>query len=519
MKNIKKTFATLCVAIFGSALVMNCEPDVDSLGEQLFLDDAAQGKETAFDVVAFNIDNKDSIQSDASKIDSSAVLGVLSDSHFGMQKASYLTQVKLSAYNPDFGTNAIVDSVVLVIKPFYKSDSVKTTTNELYVHPDGNIDAKKVVNTYPVSKFGKENTPKLTLKVHEVLDFLNGPTDYVSSNATYNLNPNELGSKEFNGKVSSVAITKNADGSTIFSSETGIRIPLSPTFFQDKIIAKKGQPELRDPSNFIRHFRGLRISVAENDGYFMRFGPDNVDMIMYYKSDETDNGTTTRTQKAYAFLMNTISTVEPTTVHIGQYTYNRAGTSVQNALSSINTTSGDTRLYAQGMGGPSIGVKFPESTINALKSLYQNEKAAIVGAKVRIYTAPEWDNAYYKPTAFTMLDRSLEGSKEKLAFTQDLVKLSGATNFRLYRSYNLDKDDSYYEFTVTQTLKDIIESGADFKDRFIKIDVARFQVGSNGAYLGYNKNSRAYSTARAIFVGNEANNKNKIQLLVTYGTK
>ena len=151
---IKKTFAILFMAIFGSVLLYNCEPETDALGEQLFLNDAAQGNETPYDVIAYNIDNNDSIRSDAGKL-GVGVLGAFSEKQFGMQKASYLTQLRLSTYDPDFGKNATVDSVVLVMKPIYEADSVTTTTDENYVYPDGNVDAKKVVNTYPVKKYGK----------------------------------------------------------------------------------------------------------------------------------------------------------------------------------------------------------------------------------------------------------------------------------------------------------------------------------------------------------------------------
>ena len=58
----------LLLAIFGSAFLYNCEPDPDSLGEQLFNGDAAQGNEIAYPVIAYNYDNNDSIRSDASRL-------------------------------------------------------------------------------------------------------------------------------------------------------------------------------------------------------------------------------------------------------------------------------------------------------------------------------------------------------------------------------------------------------------------------------------------------------------------
>ncbi len=72
-------------------------------------------------------------------------IGAFSEPVFGGQKVSYFTQVRLSSYNPDFGKNPVVDSVVLTLKPLYEtaSDSLKTTTTEDYIYPDGNVAAKK----------------------------------------------------------------------------------------------------------------------------------------------------------------------------------------------------------------------------------------------------------------------------------------------------------------------------------------------------------------------------------------
>ncbi|WP_346984276.1 DUF4270 family protein [Chryseobacterium sp. POE27] len=230
--------------IFGSVILYNCEPDVDDLGEQLFLNGAAQGTEAPFEVTAYNINNHDTIRTDASKL-SFGVLGAFDEEKFGMQKASYLTQVKLSTYDPDFGTNATVDSVVLVIKPRIATDSVTTNTvDDNYTYTtaaDGAVNAKKVVNTYPVLKFGKAKR-NLTINVNEVKTFLKSASDTVKSNDSFNFDSQVIGSKVFNGNVSSVAITKDDGGTALFTASTpGIRISLDKQFFQDKIIAKKRQ--------------------------------------------------------------------------------------------------------------------------------------------------------------------------------------------------------------------------------------------------------------------------------------
>lgn len=520
--NMKKAFTILSMVIFGGMLVYNCEPDPDSLGEQLFLDGAAAGNEVAYDVIAYNINNNDSIRSDAAKL-GLATLGAFNEGQFGMQKASYYTQLRLAAYDPDFGTNAVVDSVVLVIKPTYASDSLTTTTDESYVYPDGAVAAKKVVNTYRATKYGraKANGGNLTVKVQEVTDFLNGYSDIAYSNKDYavNLNASEqLGSKTFNGSVNSIAITKDSDNSSLFSSEAGFRIPLKPEFFQTKIINKKGQPELKDVASFIRYFRGLKISVEENDGYLVQFSPSSVELIMYYKSDKVENGTTTRPQTKYAFSIGNGN------AHIGNYQYNRAGSAAGTALPP-NTTTGDAKLFAQGMGGNSIGIKFSPTEIEKLRKLYNDNKAGIVSAKIRMYTDDvAWNNKYKKPTLLTIVqkDKDTDG-KETTKFTNDLLLLSATPNFAYMRAYNLDKNPAYYDFTVTQSLKEIVEDveKKDYSNKYFKIDMGNFLQSSTGNTLaGYQFTSRPFSTDRAVFIGSaDPSNANKIQLRVTYGTK
>jgi len=513
--NIKKAFAILSLAIFGSVLLYNCEPDPDSLGEQLFLDGAAQGKEVSFPVIAYNIDNKDSIRSDASKL-GSATLGAVKDAQFGKQKASYYTQLRLPAYSPDFGTNPAVDSVVLVIKPTYASDSITTTTNEDYIYPDGSVAAKKVVNTYPAIKYGRTKSPKLTIRVNEVTEFLNGPADIAYSNKAYTIGQ-EIGTKDFTGTVNSVTITKDSDASSLFTSATGFRIPLSPSFFKTKIIDKKGQPELSDVSNFIRHFKGIKLSVDEDDAYLIQFSPNDMELVMYYKNDKTENGTTTRPQSTYTFALGSAN------AHIGNYVYDRFGTPAKDAIEGSNPATGDARLYAQGMGGASIGVKLSTQTIKDLKELYQNNKAAIISAKIRLYTDAAWTSQYAKPKNFTIVqrDKGTDG-KPTTAFTADLLNLTEANNFAIYRAYDLDKNPTYYDFTVTKSVKDIVEGNLSddaIANKYFKIDLGSFLTTSAGALAGYQYTSTPFAVDRAVFVGSNSSDANKVQLKIIYGTK
>ncbi len=508
IKNIKNIFQIASVIVFGSVFLYNCEPEADALGEQFF--EGADGTEVQYDLIAYNINNNDTVRSDAQEIPL-ATLGAFSEGVFGMQKAAYVSQLRPSLFDPEFGDNAVVDSVVMVIKPLYASDSVVTTTDENYIHPDGNVDAKKILNAYPVYKYGKtkiNGNTNFNIRVHEVTDFLAADSDISYSNKAVNYG-SEIGHKFFNGKVYSTSITKDSDNSNIWSHEASIRIPLNPTFFQNKIIAKQGTADLKDAASFIRYFRGVKLSVDENDGYLFRFTPESAEIIMYYKSDKTENGTVTRPQSSFKFTMGAPN------ARLGLYTYNRIDTPVATIppASGSNTQTGDPKLYLQGMGGPSAGISIPPSVITTLKEKLKNDKIAIIGAKIRVYTDEvAWNNKFEKPSSFVFLQR---GATD---FLPELKAFEQVPQFSLVKAFDLDKNPAYYDFTITQTLKDMVETEAPNRD-FV-IHVGDFRVNPNtSTYYGYQYDSRSYTPNRVVLVGTEPANTKRIQLKIIYGNK
>ncbi|WP_223601147.1 DUF4270 family protein [Chryseobacterium sp. GVT01B] len=541
--NLKRTFAMLLLAIFGSTILYNCEPDPDSLGEQLFNDDAAQGNEIAYPVIAYNYSNNDSIRSDAARLISGVsesgaasyvgVLGAFTENQFGMQRASYVTQLRMPVDNYDFnGANPKVDSVVLVVRPpanttastyFFESDSLKTNTFEKSDFPvDGVATAVSIERkTYPVRKYGKIGGASKSMKinVHEVTTFLDSNDDtFKRSNKSISTGE-LLGSGVFDGNINSISITKKSDNSVVFTGNLGFRMKLSNTnFFQTHILDKKGKPELQDASNFIRYFKGIKISVDETDKYLYQFSPNDLQLIMYYKYDKTDNGTTTRPQTNLVFNLG------GSNAHIGLYEYSRTNSSVEKALAAINTSEGDEKLYVQGMGGPSVVMKIKDETIADLKKIYVEKKAGILSAKIRVYVDPlSWKNTNStEDRRFSILTNTLNSNGtidfSKLAYTSDL-----STGLGLY-NYNKDKD--YYDIVVTKTIKDLVEDVKDSDGNFIKnkpliISAGTFAANATGTLLGVRNTTRAFDMNRIILTGIDKANANpkRIQLMVTYGTK
>lgn len=543
--NLKKTFAMLLLAIFGSAFLYNCEPDPDSLGEQLFNGDAAQGNEIAYPVIAYNYDNNDSIRSDASRLISGlsesgvttnvAVLGAFTESQFGMQRASYVTQLRMPTDNFDFnGANPKVDSVVLVVRPpantasntyFFEGDSLRTNTYTKTDFPVDGVATEVSIEkkTYPVRKYGKIGGASKSMKinVHEVTTFLDTNDDSFKRSNKPISTGELLGSGVFDGNISSTSITKKSDNSVVFTGNLGFRMKLSNTnFFQTHILDKKGKPELQDAANFIRYFKGIKISVDETDRYLYQFSPNDLQVIMYYKYDKTDNGTTTRPQTTLNFNLGSAN------AHIGLYEYNRTGSAVKDALDNSTPAEGDERLFVQGMGGPSVVVKIKDETINELKEKLITDKVGIVSAKIRVYLDPAtWKNTgSTEDRKFTLLNNTLNAGKidySKLTFTSDLTNGLGL--------YYYKENPGYYDFVVTKTVKDIVEGKTEtvgdatqpIVNKPLIINAGAFAASATGTLLGVRNTTRAFDMNRIILTGVAKTNANpkRIQLMVTYGTK
>ena len=503
--------------VMGMLVLNSCEGELDDLGSELVNGNAADGYDKAFSLIAYNIDNGDFVRADASKLDSVRI-GAFDEPVFGRQKVSYVTQLRLNAYNPDFGTNPVIDSVVLTMKPKYETatDSITTTTNEEYIYPDGSVAAKKVVKTYPVSKYGKyklagEKT-KFTIKVNEVDDFLGGTSDSLSSNKAVALGA-EIGSEVFNGTVNSVVVTKDSDASELLNRTVSYRMKLNNTFFQNKIIAKKGDQVLKDAASFIRYFKGISVSVSEPDGYLFSMAPNDLSITMYYKNDVTGtDGVVTRTKAETSFNLGSGN------VHLSKIAYERATASgaynaaIALAAKRADVIKTDTRLqvtpaetlYPQGMGGASFGVRIPAATITLLKNKYKNEKIGIVSAKIRLYNDTSlWDNKYKKPNNMLVKDRVLKG------FLPDMTSLANA-GYSLVKIANLSTKDTYYDIGITASLKTIIEDDSHNpteKDKDFIISLGAYlSDSSTGLLLGQTSNTRAYTPYRIVLKGTDTNN-------------
>ena len=489
-KQMNKIKSILSVFLFGG-LMVSCNSDSDDLGKNLFDGNSVTGNQVSYDLVAYNINNGDVVRADSYALQR-ATLGAFTEGQFGMQKSAYVTQVRLSKYAPDFGTNPVVDSVVLEIKPQYDvTTKAVTTTNVTH----GGQTAKQTLTKYEAVKYGNPATA-MNIDVHEIATDLGVVGTERLSNSPVATSGVPLGTKVFSGNVYAVSINKTSDNTTLLTKEVGLRIQLDKNYFQTKIANKSGATEQGNESNFINYFKGLKISVRENDGYLINFAPNEVTMTMYYRSGGKSN--------TFSFDLGSSN------VHFSQISYNRSST-FNTVMAGINSTNGDPLLYMQGMGGPGAGIKLNGAGISELKRLYKERGAAILSAKIRLYTDTNtWNNSYTKPVGF------LVRKQGETDFITDLKTMLGNSNYSLVKAYSPNSNPSYYDIDITKTIKDIVEKEVEAKDLVINIGG---YLTSKGNLVSQDYNNNVSSPYRAVFVGTNTANNNRPKLMVTYVTK
>lgn len=498
MKLINEKIRLLFALPAMAAFVISCNPETDALGAQLHA--PAQVASQSYDLVAYNINNSDTVRADQREL-AAVQLGAYSETLFGQQKAEYASQLRPATFAPDMGVNPVVDSAVLVLSPNYDVASAVSTVSD-FTYPEGNVAAKKTVTRYNLNTYGKDRSMPLTLDVREVTDYMGGVDEPAYSNKNLGTGSTILGSAQVKGVATAATINKTADNAVLFAQAATVRIPLSKDFFQQKVVAKRAAPELADPVTFSRYFKGLKISVRENDGYLFNFDPTTAQVVLYYKSDVTANNVTTRTPATFVLNMGNGNT------KVALISYNRNDAGVTTALAGSNPQTGDAKLYLQGMGGPSAGIRIPNNVLQDLRTKYMADKIAILGAKIRIYTDALSNNSLPKPGSFVFLKQGATN------FLPEVTSFTTVSGFKFITQYNGDTGMPYYEFDITKTLGDAVVGAASLEP-FI-LHMGQWRLASTGALMGYQYDTRAHSAFRMVMTGTAPNDPKRITLNITY---
>ncbi len=226
------------------------------------------------------------VQSNATQAN---LLGVYNNPVFGLETASVLTQLSLPSNAPVFGTEPVVDSVVLILPYYSKVIDQDADGNSTYKLDSiyGNSPFKLSItrSNYFLNDFDPDSNFEVAQKYYSdqgpvFENNLIGAPLYV--NEIFRPSKNEVTFQEYNE-------TNELDTVTV---SPRLRVNLQSEFFQENIINKEGAIELSNNNNFKNYLRGLYFKAEPLNGegsmILLNFGAQDAGIIIYYNSKVVD---------------------------------------------------------------------------------------------------------------------------------------------------------------------------------------------------------------------------------------
>ncbi|WP_062053927.1 DUF4270 domain-containing protein [Aquimarina longa] len=252
------------------------------------------------------------------------LLGVYDDPTYGQSVYSILSQVQPTKFNPNFGTNAVLDSVVLSLPYFSTVTSTEpvtisegvTETRTLYrldsVYGNQPFKLSVYKSDYFLRDFSPESNERQLYYSDDVKGFetkvVNGKTPLYTTDAFTPSN-----------KEIVIEKTTTTNGTTTTTRERQsprMRVTFSDdvkALFKTLFLDKQGSSELSNANNFRNYFRGIYIKAEPvNSGNLVYVNTRGANITLYYSFDSTTNSVTTRKQGEFSlgFSNNIIGGIE-----------------------------------------------------------------------------------------------------------------------------------------------------------------------------------------------------------------
>lgn len=305
------------------------------------------------------------------------LFGFNNDPVYGSSNINFVGQMTPSAYDPVFGDNVVLDSVVLTIPFFSRAIETDEDGNNVYLIDSIFGETPIKLSVYKNNYFLRDFNPELEFDATQKY-FSNGTS---SSSDVINVSDLEgqllYQNDEFLPSADEIRLTSielDEDGEPVLDEDgnetTIITTRQSPairallanpndTFWQELIFDKQGESELSNENNFVNHFRGLylKAEAMDENGTMMllNLSSTNTNLTIYYTSD----------------VENTDDTGEDTEIETqsGQFIMNFSGNGVSlydNNFISIpdgDQVNGDEVLYLKGGEGSMAMVELFQGTI------------------------------------------------------------------------------------------------------------------------------------------------------------
>ena len=302
----------------------------------------------------------------------------LYDDVYGRTTSSFVTQLTPSSYDPDFGDETTIDSVVVTIPFFSTITDYDENGNAIYeadsIIPRGDTYKSIRLRIFENNYFIRDFDP--------YAEFDESQAYYSNKTATSSLttpSPIEMFGSVLEGEEltmipdyqtsygngaqnNQITISNNVyvleepdneddedtDPQITARLSPGIRVKLDPTFWQNKIIDKEGDPVLSNQNNFKEYFRGLyfKAEAVADDGSFLilNTSSSNAHITIYYTKLTTSTVDDEDLTDTASYVLN----FGPNKINFFENNY---------SINNGQPETGDNKIYLKGGEGSIAGIK------------------------------------------------------------------------------------------------------------------------------------------------------------------
>lgn len=325
---------------------ISCDKDFTTIDSDIIDENAAQFSKGSvkYNVLAYNTLLKP-IQTNGLPTN---LLGVFNDKIYGTTTANIVTQIAPSSYNPNFGENTVLDSVVLIIPYFAKVDEVvdQTTTYELdSVYGQDPINITLHENQYFLRNFNPLSESIAEPQIY----YSNGATATGEISQTLLEGPVIAVIDTFYPSAEQIVLKDAQDVVTRFNP--GLRVKLNKEYWQQKILDQEGSVLLSNSDNFLNYFRGIYFKAESiNDSgnlSLLNIASANSNITLYYTRDSAvPNEDPVHATYTFTFSGNRVNLISP----------------LDYSLPPVDSIQGDQRIYLKGLQGTAAVIELFNGT-------------------------------------------------------------------------------------------------------------------------------------------------------------
>lgn len=337
LKNSLKAVALVLVFSFAS-----CADDFDTVGVNIVGENDFDTEPYIANIAAYS-KKITSVQTNALP---QYLLGAYSDPVYGLSEASILTQLSLSATNPDFGTDPVLDSVVLVL-PYFSTVEEEGEGGTVYKLDSVYGESPIKLSVYKSNYFLRDLDPSTNFEENQM--YFSDQQAVIENNLGRLLVEENVVLNNKEVILFSEGKEVGEDGETQMDTSRlspRLRVHLPVDFFQQEILNKGGSQLLLSTANFQSYFRGLylKAEALNGRGHMAAFdlSSANTKVILYYTNtidDPTDSGNATL-DKHNTYVLTFAGN------HVNVY-----DNDFQVNLMNQDTIQGESNLYLKGGEG------------------------------------------------------------------------------------------------------------------------------------------------------------------------